>query len=88
MTAWCNLWYALTLMKPWLAALSLSGIGFYIAGAIILGIVGGRWLDQKLDTAPLWFIIGLILGILVAVIGTYNMLKPFMQNNGKDKGSE
>ncbi|MDP2919107.1 MAG: AtpZ/AtpI family protein [Dehalococcoidia bacterium] len=75
-------------MKPWLAALSLSGIGFYIAGAIILGIVGGRWLDQKLDTAPLWFIIGLILGILVAVIGTYNMLKPFMQNNGKDKGSE
>jgi F0F1-type ATP synthase assembly protein I len=75
-------------VKPWLAALSLSGLGFYIAGAIILGIVGGRWLDTKLNTAPLWLIIGLILGIVVAVTGTYNMLKPFLENNRKDKGNK
>jgi F0F1-type ATP synthase assembly protein I len=75
-------------MKPWLAALSLSGMGFYIAGAIIIGVVGGRWLDQKFDTAPLWLIIGLVTGILVAVVGTYNMIKPFLQNNGKEKGSK
>ena len=75
-------------MKPWLAALSLSGIGFYIAGSIILGIVGGRWLDEKLNSKPLWLIIGLILGIIVAVYGTYSMLKPFMENNRKEKGSK
>ncbi|MDO9333084.1 MAG: AtpZ/AtpI family protein [Dehalococcoidales bacterium] len=75
-------------MKPWLAALSLSGLGFYIAGAIILGIVGGRWLDSKFNTDPLWLIIGLILGIAVAVTGTYNMLKPFLENNRKDKSNK
>ena len=75
-------------VRPWLAALSLSGIGFYIAGAIILGIVGGRWLDTKFDTDPLWLIIGLVLGIVVAVMGTYNMLKPFLENNRKDKGNK
>jgi F0F1-type ATP synthase assembly protein I len=75
-------------VKPWLAALSLSGLGFYIAGAIILGIVGGRWLDSKFNTDPLWLIIGLILGIAVAVTGTYNMLKPFLENNRKDKGNK
>ncbi len=75
-------------VKPWLAALSLSGLGFYIAGAIILGIVGGRWLDSKFNTDPLWLIIGLILGIAVAVTGTYNMLKPFLENNRKDKSNK
>jgi ATP synthase protein I len=78
----------LKVVKPWLAALSLSGLGFYIAGAIILGIVGGRWLDTKLNTDPLWLIIGLILGIVVAVTGTYNMLKPFLEDNKKNKGDK
>lgn len=75
-------------MKPWLEALSLTGIGFYIAGSIILGIVGGRWLDDKYNTSPLWLIVGLILGIVVAIYGTYSMFKPFLENNKKDKGNK
>jgi len=72
-------------MKPWLTALSLSSMGFYIAGSIVLGIIGGRWVDEKLETAPLFFIIGLIIGLTVAVYGTYNMLKPFLKNNDYNK---
>jgi F0F1-type ATP synthase assembly protein I len=75
-------------MKPWLTALSLSGMGFYIAGSIVLGIVGGRWLDEKLGTAPLFFIIGLIIGLAVAGYGTYNMIKPFLQNTDNNKKSK
>jgi F0F1-type ATP synthase assembly protein I len=75
-------------MRPWLAALSLSGIGFYIAGSIILCTIGGHWLDTKFGTGPLWFIVGLILGIVVAGYGTYSMLKPFMESGGKEKGSK
>ena len=68
---------------PWLSMLSLLGMGFYIAIAIVLGIWGGHWLDGKFNTGPLWLIIGLILGIAVAVLGVYNMLKPFMENTKK-----
>jgi len=68
---------------PWLPMLSLMGMGFYIAIAIILGIWGGHWLDGKMNTSPLWLIIGLILGIAVAALGVYNMIKPFMEEAKK-----
>lgn len=79
---------------PWLPAVSLIGLGFYVAAAIILGTLGGRWLDSKLHTGTLWTIIGLVLGIIVAVFGTYKMLKPFIDsakqtgNNTKDKDKQ
>ena len=69
---------------PWLSALSLLGIGFYIAGAILLGVLGGKWLDGKFGTDIGWTIAGLILGIIVAVYGTYNMLRPFIKNVNKN----
>jgi F0F1-type ATP synthase assembly protein I len=71
--------------------LSLLGMGFYIAIAIVLGIWGGHWLDVKFNTSPLLLIIGLFFGIAVAALGVYNMIKPFMEeakkadNNKKDK---
>ena len=68
---------------PWLPMLSLMGMGFYIAIAIILGIWGGHWLDGKMNTGPLWLIIGLVLGIAVAALGVYNMIKPFMEDAKK-----
>ena len=68
---------------PWLSVLSLFGMGFYIAIAIVLGIWGGNWLDEKFDTSPLLLIIGLILGIALAVLGAYNMMKPFIKNANK-----
>lgn len=81
--------YALIDMRyPWLSALSLLGIGFYIAGAIILGVLGGKWLDDKFGVDRWWTIGGLVLGIIVAVYGTYNMLRPFIKSvnkNGNNK---
>jgi F0F1-type ATP synthase assembly protein I len=75
--------------------LSLMGMGFYIAIAIVLGIWGGHWLDGKVNTNPLWLIIGSILGVAVATLGVFNMLKPFIEsakkagdNSKKDNGSK
>jgi ATP synthase protein I len=67
-------------MKSWVPALGLIGVGFFIAGSIIGGILGGQWLDGKLNTEPAFLITGLILGIVVASLGVYNMIKPIMDN--------
>ena len=72
---------------PWLSMLSLLGMGFYIAIAIVLGIWGGHWLDGKFNTGPLCLIIGLILGIAVAGLGVYNMLKPIIENAKKTENN-
>ena len=58
-----------------MAALRLVGVGWYIGGCITLGVFVGHWLDTKLDTRLFW-IAGLILGIVVAFYGVYRMLLP------------
>lgn len=75
-------------MKSWVTALSLSGIGFYMAGCIIGGVVGGAWLDGKYDTAPVFLITGIIFGIVCAGLGVYGMIKPLLYDirNGEKKG--
>ena len=65
-------------MRRWVAALGVVGFGFFVAVSIILGVVGGRWLDSKLNSEPIWVIVGLILGIVVALYGVYNMLLPLI----------
>ena len=73
-------------MKRWQAPLQLLGIGWFIALCIILGVLGGIWLDGKADSKPLWTIIGLILGVVIAFAGAYRMVSPLInkKNNRKD----
>lgn len=61
------------------AALRLIGVGFFIGGSIVLGVFIGLWLDSWLNTSLFW-IIGLVLGIIVAFWGVYRMLLPLMHN--------
>lgn len=73
-------------MKRWVAALGLTGIGFFVAGSILFGVLGGRWLDSKFNSEPLWIIVGLILGIVIACYGIYSMVRPFI-NDKQDRGN-
>ena len=73
-------------MGRWVAALRLVGVGFFIGGSISLGIFAGRWLDTKLDTHFFW-IAGLILGIVVAFYGVYQMLLPLISNKQNKENS-
>ncbi len=74
-------------MSRWVAALRLTGVGFFIAACIVLGTFAGLWLDGKLDTQPLFMIVGLVVGLIVAVYGVYQMLRPLMNNKGDKENS-
>jgi F0F1-type ATP synthase assembly protein I len=69
------------------AAMSILGIGWYFAVSIIGGILGGLLLDGWLDTKPLFTMIGLFLGLIVAAYGGYKALARVMaESSGKTKG--
>lgn len=70
-------------MSRWVAALRLVGVGFFIGGSIMLGVLAGLWLDNKFGTNWLW-LPGLILGIVVAFYGVYRMLLPLVSGR-RDK---
>ncbi len=59
----------------------LIGVGFFIGGSIVLGTFSGLWLDDKFNTKPLFMIVGLFIGLVVAGYGVYQMLRPLLGNN-------
>ena len=63
-------------MSRWIAALRLTGVGFFIGACIVLGILVGRWIDDKMGTEPVFILGGLIIGIAVAIYGVYQILLP------------
>ena len=67
-------------MSRWVAPLQLVGVGFFIGGSIVLGVAAGLWLDDKLNTKPILVIVGLLLGIIVAFYGVYQMLLPLLRD--------
>lgn len=72
-------------MSRWVAALRLVGVGFFISGSILGGVLGGLWLDRQFNTEPILVIAGLLLGITVAFYGVYEMLLPLLGEK-KDRG--
>ncbi len=62
----------------------LIGIGWYFAVCIIAGVVGGAWLDRVTGTEPLLTLLGLALGLVLALYGGYQMLMEVLQS-GPDK---
>ena len=60
--------------------LRLLGIGWYVALCIGGGGLGGFWLDEYLDLNPVFTLLGLGVGIALAVVGMYRMLLAVMAN--------
>ena len=61
-------------MQRWPAALRLAGLGWYIATCILMGTLLGVWLDKRLDLAPIFTLLGLGLGLVIAFVGLFRMV--------------
>jgi F0F1-type ATP synthase assembly protein I len=42
----------------------VGAVGIELAVSTVVGLLGGRWLDQKLDTEPYLALVGLLLGVI------------------------
>lgn len=69
------------------SAMRLLGIGWYFAMTIVGGIAGGFLLDTWLGTRPLFTLLGLFLGLALALFGGYVLLMRVITEDktGKEK---
>ena len=67
-------------------AMKLVGVGFFIAGVIVLFTLGGLWLDSIFDTRPILLFIGLGLGLAAAGLGVFRLLLPLIDKQGRNRG--
>ena len=67
------------------AGLRLLGLGWYVAICIVLGILGGLWLDDKTGKIPLFTLLGLFLGLISAFTGLYRIVNETVEDQDRQE---
>lgn len=62
---------------PFQSMALMSAILSQLVGSVLVGIFGGRWLDSVTGTAPLFLIIGLLLGLAAGVTAMIRLIQHF-----------
>ncbi|WP_096185877.1 AtpZ/AtpI family protein [Evansella halocellulosilytica] len=57
----------------------MTTLSSYVIGSIVIGLLGGRWVDERLHGNGLFLIIGLVLGIGAAVSGIFIVIRQFLR---------
>ncbi|HTE86093.1 MAG TPA: AtpZ/AtpI family protein [Dehalococcoidia bacterium] len=66
----------------------LVGIGWCLATPLALGVLVGHWADSRTGRAPLFVIVGTLIGLAVGLYGSVRMLLQFLEQSSRDKGSQ
>lgn len=56
----------------------VSVIGMDLAISVIAGFFGGRYLDGLFGTAPLFLLVGFLVGLAAGIYSIFLLIKPFL----------
>ena len=63
-----------------------SEIGFVLLIAVLAGVLGGYWLDQRLGTVPVFVLVGFTIGTVAGAIACWRLIARFLaQMDAADK---
>lgn len=54
-------------------------IGFVLFVTTLGGALAGRWLDEQLDTNPLFIVAGFLLGALLGAVADWRLISRFLE---------
>ena len=67
--------------KTLLLALQWVGIGWYIIVCLFAGLFAGIWIDRLIGTEPVFTLLGVLLGTVLAFYGMYRIVSEFMNTD-------
>jgi F0F1-type ATP synthase assembly protein I len=65
-------------------ALSLVGIGSYLAAVIVVPTVIGHYLDSRFGTEPVLTLVLLVVGLIAGFFGAYRQLQDVLRETNRD----
>jgi F0F1-type ATP synthase assembly protein I len=70
--------------KMWAQAASASSVGLEIAASIVIGYLGGRYLDRTFGTSPWLMYLGFTAGIGAAIKALVRVVREYQRANPED----
>jgi F0F1-type ATP synthase assembly protein I len=61
-----------------------SEIAFVLLVAVLAGVLGGYWLDQRLGTIPIFVLVGFAIGTTGGAIGCWRLIARFLAQLDED----
>jgi ATP synthase protein I len=61
--------------SPWKRYLRFSSIGIELGLSVMIGLIGGQWLDRRFGTEPWLLLLGLLVGMAAGFTSVYRALK-------------
>ena len=71
--------------KSWYAFSLVFQLGFSLLIPLLISVGVGAWLDSKFSTSPLFTLIGLGIGMILAGCAVYADIKPLIKQEKEEK---
>jgi F0F1-type ATP synthase assembly protein I len=55
----------------------MAGIGVFFAAAVLVPLLGGVGLDKLFHTAPVFVLVGLVVGLVIGTVGLWFRIREF-----------